>query len=365
MITDLDTGGAERALVNLVTRLDRTRWQPSVICLDKPSDLNAPLVEAGIEVVNLCVDRRRPLQAIFKLAREFRRLRPQLVQSFLFHANLASRLAAVFAGRPPVVCGIRVAEREKAWHLKLDRWTNFLTVGSVCVSEGVKRFSETNGGLPAAKLVVIPNGIDTATYDQSVKLKRDDLGLADSDVVALFVGRLTRQKDVSTLLKASAEVARVDPRFHLVIVGDGPDRAMTEEQACGLFDLTGRVHWLGRRGDIPELLALSDYLVLPSLWEGMPNVVLEAMAARRAVVATNVEGSDELVIPGETGWLVPAGDASALVNAMREACNRENSHTRGVAGRERIEKMFTMDRVVEAYEAVWTRLVNGGKVNGR
>ncbi len=122
--------------------------------------------------------------------------------------------------------------------------------------------------------------------------------------------------------------------------------------------LVGRIHRLGRRDDVPGLLRAADILVLPSLWEGMPNVVLEAMAARLAVVATDVEGTEDLVLPGRTGWLVPPRDVEALAEALLQAAaNPLQTRRRGAAGRARVESQFRMDRIVRDYENLWSRVL--------
>jgi glycosyltransferase involved in cell wall biosynthesis len=353
VITDLDVGGAERALVALATGLDRGRWDPSVVCLDKEGALAAPLRASGIETACLSADRRRPLQAVGRLVGALRRFHPELVQSFLFHANIASRLAAPMAGRPWVVGGFRVAERRSRWHLGLDRLTSRLALGSVCVSKGVMRHARDSGRISPERLIVIPNAVDPAPFDLAKPADRTALGVPDDATLALFVGRLDGQKGVAVLLDAVPKVVQADPGWHLLLVGDGPGRdAVT--RAVASPELAGRVRWLGRSDDVPSLLKAADLLVLPSLWEGMPNVVLEAMAARRAVVATAVEGTEDLVVPGETGWLVPPGNADALAAALiRAASDRDRLRRFGEAGRTRVESLFTPAPVVEDYERLW------------
>jgi starch synthase (maltosyl-transferring) len=175
------------------------------------------------------------------------------------------------------------------------------------------------------------------------------------------VGRIDRQKGVSVLLDALEEVEEVQPQLHLVVAGDGPELDGLQVRAGQSYGLAGRVHWLGRRDDVPALLAAADFLVLPSLWEGMPNVVLEAMAARRAVVATLVEGSEELVVskgPDRTGWLVAPGDAFQLATALRQVVEqRDRLRALGEAGRARVEAQFDQRRVIAAYQYLWAGIL--------
>jgi starch synthase (maltosyl-transferring) len=354
VITELEIGGAERALVSLATGLDRGRWSPTVIALGPDAALARPLREAGIPVACLGLSPRRPLRAIRRLAAALRASRPCLIQSFLFHANVLARVVARRAGDPPVLAGIRVAEHGKAWHRALERWTFSLGAGAVCVSEGVRKFSVEMGRLPADSLVVIPNGVDVATFDRSPVIDRGSLAVPDGAHLALFVGRLDVQKGVADLVRAAGIVAAERPDWYLAIAGDGPERDSLHALAKEIPCLPGRIRWLGHRDDIPSLLKAADLLVLPSRWEGMPNVVLEAMAARRPVVATAVEGTAELVVPGQTGWLVRPGDSTALAGALLDAAtDRARLRRFGEAARARVEAAFTCDGAVAAYEALW------------
>ncbi len=360
VITDLDVGGAERALVALATRLDRRRWNPSVFCLGPEGKLVEPLRNAGIETTCLAVNRRRPLQAVRLLARALRLQRPELVQSFLFHANVASRLASLWTGRPRpwLLGGLRVAEHEKRWHLTLDRMTASLSSGSVCVSRGVERFTREVGRWPADRLTVIPNGIDPGPIDLAPVADRSALGVPAGAHLALFVGRIELQKGLPVLLDAAEFVAWKRPDWHLVLAGDGPDRADFMRWTTSTPELARRVHWLGFRDDVPSLLKAADVLVLPSLWEGMPNVVLEAFAARRAVLATAVEGTEELIESGQNGWLVPPGEVNSLADALLEAAaDPERTRRYGLAGRAKIEAEFTLAKVVRKYERLWARVL--------
>jgi starch synthase (maltosyl-transferring) len=357
-ITDLNVGGAEQMLVALATQLDRRRWRPSVICLDHAGPLAAALRSADVAVECLGASPRRPLQALTRLAQSFRRQAPWLVQSFLFHANVATRLAAPLAGVPWVVGGLRVAERRKRWHRWLDRLTAHLAAGSVCVSRGVERFSREVVGLSSNRLIVIPNGVDPAPFDQAQPLPRSALGIPPGADLALSISRLDVQKGLANLLAAAEWVITRRPAWHLVLVGDGPERPWLLAQLAARPALAERIHWLGRRDDVPTLLAAADVLVLASLWEGMPNVVLEAMAARRPVVATAVEGSEDLVVPGRTGWLVAPGDPEALGQALLEAALDPQRRDRfGAAGRARVEAEFSLERMVLAYQRLWAGLL--------
>jgi glycosyltransferase involved in cell wall biosynthesis len=358
VITDLNIGGAERALVSLATHVDRHRWQPVVFCLDKPGPLVDVLHRSNVPCECLNVQHRNPVHAISRLARGLRRFKPSLVQSFMFHANLAARLAGVWASFPWLVGGLRVAERQKSWHLILDRLTAGLSTGSVCVSQGVLRFSLETARLNPAKLVVIPNGIDTAPFATASSLPRNALGVPDDAHLALCVGRLDRQKGLPDLLTAAECLIAKRPDWHLALAGDGPCRDWLLTEIANRPVLSKNVHWLGQRDDIPKILKSADVLVQSSLWEGMPNSVLEAMAAGLAVISTRVEGAEDLVVPGQTGWLVPPSDSSALYGALLEAMESPDRLTRyGRAGQLRAESQFSMRTTIAAYEDLWAAVL--------
>jgi glycosyltransferase involved in cell wall biosynthesis len=358
VITDLDAGGAERSMAMLATRLEPRRWRPGVFCLGASGQLVDVVRRADVSCECLGAHRRNPVQAIARLACTLRRFRPQLVQSFMFHANLAARLAAPWAGCPWVVGGLRVAEHQRRWHLIVDRLTAPLAIGSVCVSRGVLRFSREVAGLNPARLTVIPNGIDPRPSDSVVALPRAAIGVPDDAHLALYVGRLDPQKGLPDLLDAAKRVTLQRPDWHLAIAGDGPSRDWLIEQLAEHARLGEKTHWLGRRDDVPRLLKTADVLVHASLWEGMPNVVLEAMAARRPVIGTAVEGTEDLVVPGQTGWLVPPRDPEALSRALIEAAESpERCRRYGEAGRCRVEQEFSIETTVAAYERLWAGIL--------
>jgi starch synthase (maltosyl-transferring) len=179
---------------------------------------------------------------------------------------------------------LRVAERKKAWHLAMDRLTAPLALGSVCVSEGVMRFSRDVGGLDPARLTVIPNGIDAKVFDAAAPVLRTSIGVPENAHLAVWIGRLDPQKGLPELMRAALEVTALRPDWYLALAGEGPRRGWLLDQLATHPRLREKVRCLGQRDDVPGLLKSANVLVHTSLWEGMPNVVLEAMAARRPVI---------------------------------------------------------------------------------
>lgn len=362
-ITDLDVGGAERCLVDLATRLDRDRFDLVVYCLGpRPAsevESCVPALEsAGIEVC--CLDGRSNWQAARLIGRMTRRLteqRPALLQSFLFHANLAGRIAARRAGVRRVVSGIRVAERHSRWHLWADRLTTGWVDRYVCVSEAVAQFTAEQGRIPLKKLVVIPNGIDLSKYPATAPARHESLGIPAGRRLVTYVGRLERQKGVGWLLETAPTWLSQVPDCDILLVGKGPERPRLETLGAEL-GIAERVHFLGWRPDVAEILAASVALVLPSLWEGMPNVVLQAMASGLPVVATDVEGVKELLGPEAQFQTVAYGDSVGLGQSLVRVLSRpDESRQLGRRNRVRVEVEFTLRRMVAAYEELWLSLL--------
>ena len=217
-----------------------------------------------------------------------------------------------------ILSGLRVAERAKRWHLWLDRWTNRLVRWNVCVSEGVRQFSARAGGLAEDKLCVIPNGVDAERFATARPADLGPFGIPPGAWTAVTVGRLWAQKGHADLVQAVAPLLRETPRLHLLIVGEGPERGQLT-QLVTAQRITSQVHLPGWQGEVPGILRSCQLFVLPSRWEGMPNVLLEALAAGLPVVATDVEGVRELLGGGEAENLVPPGDLEALSMAIKRA----------------------------------------------
>jgi len=357
-ITDLDPGGAERALVQLVLRLDRSRWNPVVFCLSKPGTLVADLEKAGIPVECLGAGSIGNVSIVPRLVRRLRRVRPEILQTFLFHANIVGRIAGRLAGVPVIVSGIRVAERRSRFRLWLDRITERLVTRHVCVSGAVADFSIKRGRLSAEKIVVIPNGVDVERFKSALPADLSQYGIPPGGRTLLFVGRLDPQKGPRLLLRAVKGLLPVHRNLHLLMVGDGP-LATDLKEWVRAQQLEQQIHFAGWRPDVPSLLKACDALVLPSRWEGMPNVVLEAMAAGRPVVATRVEGVSELVTDRETGLLVEPGSIEALAGGIALLLAEPDlGKTAGIAAQHTAETRFTADIVASAYADLYATLLD-------
>ena len=357
-ITELDIGGAERVLWSLSVALARKGHTVEVACLTGRGKVGEWLERDGITVHYLNAKVSRPWSLSGPLRRVVREFRPDILHNFLFHANLLGRYVGWRERVPAVVCAVRVEDVERPWRLWADGWTQRMMHAETCVSESARQFTHRRSGIPLEKLVAVPNAIDVARFDLAPGAFRSELGLAEGVPLIATVGRLERQKGMALLLDSTASVLKDHPEARLVLVGDGPDETILKAQAEKL-GIQGSAHFLGWRPDVPQILVDADVFVLASRWEGMPNVVLEAMAARRPVVATTVGGVPELVVQGETGLLVRPDDAAGLSESIaRVLADPERSRGMGEAGRRRAEDEFSPDRMVRRYEELYERLLS-------
>jgi glycosyltransferase involved in cell wall biosynthesis len=359
-ITELDPGGAERALVRIVCGLNRQRWSPHVYCLAHRGPLADELEAAGIPVTCLGARSGADVMVVLRLASVLRRFRPDIVQTFMFHGNMVGRLAAWWARVPVVVAGVRVVEPDARWRMRLDRWTNRLVSHTVCVSHAVADRYHTMG-FRHDQSTVVSNGVDVERFAQASAADLREFGIPADAQRVIFVGRLHPQKGWRHLLAAFSQVNREFPegaKPHLLIAGDGPERALVVSEISRL-GLNERVHLAGWQRDVAPLLRAADVFVLSSLWEGMPNVLLEAMAAGLPCVATSVEGVAELIIPGETGRLVAPGDEPALAAEISALLTDREAATRlAAAGQAHVRQRFTWEQTVRGFESVWRRMLD-------
>ncbi len=211
--------------------------------------------------------------------------------------------------------------------------------------------------IPRAKIETIPNGIDGSVFDIRIdrEAKRRELGIpADATVLGIGV-RLSAQKGLTYLVQALPEVVGRFPRVVLVIAGEGPLEQDLRNEAEGL-GLGGRVKFIGPRVDVPELLQVFDLYVLPSLWEGLPMVLLEAMAAGCPIVATGVGGVPSAIEDGVNGLLVPPRDPAALAHAIVRVLGDETLRRRmGQAGKQVFGERFSAEKMTRRYEQLYRR----------
>ena len=348
-----DFGGAEVALLTLLEGLDRRRWNP-VLFHHENSGVRRLLDGARrLDVRTRPVPRGGGARNVWNLARLVRSER-----AAVFHAHLPWALrctpglvAAALAGAPAVIATQQLYEGITSSRRILRQWLVGLGVDRyIAVSEEMARKLSATRLFPKRKIEIIRNSVDLRRFStERGDGLRKDLGIDSNRPIVLTLARLDPQKGLYELLDAAVRV----PSAIFVVAGEGPERERLENRARSL-GISGRVHFLGHREDVPELLAASDVFVLPSLFEGLPLSVLEAMAAGKPVIATAIGGTREAVRDGETGLLVPPHDAAALADAIRSVSSDPPLAARlGAAGQERARREFSAERMVRQVEQLY------------
>ncbi|NMM53568.1 glycosyltransferase [Paenibacillus aquistagni] len=362
-ISGLYMGGAEMMLYHTAKHLDAEKYRTVVISLLPGGKVADMLHHDQVEVYSLTVKHKWQLPFRFiKLLMYLRKLQPDIIHSYMFHADIIGRFIGKLLNIPVVISSIRnehIGGRHREWLLRLtDRLTDCVTV--VCKKAG--QVQADRGTIREEKMKVIYNGIDLSRFTPISMSRREDIrsqwGVGRTDLVFICVGRLDPQKNHRMLLSAFHKLAMLHEQAKLVLVGDGQLRGELEREVREL-ELEKQVEFMGVCTNVQELLQAADVFVLASKWEGLPNVVLEAMAAGTPAIATSVGGTPEVVIDQETGLLVESEDEYGLLQAMKVMIEI------GDAGRqmfrehakERVHEHFTIAQTIANTESLYEELL--------
>lgn len=375
----LKGGGTEIQVLTLCTVLITEGYRVTVCCYYEFDQSIVELFQqTGAETVLLGLNRSNgrfgpsKIYELFrKLSQTFQKYHPDVVHVQYLAPGLIPIIAARLAGVPTVFATVHIAG-SIAYGLKekfLLRLASRFCTAFFCISRGVEDFWFGNNEVfdpknpnRKRKHFTIYNSIDSDNIERIVDsvdcetLKRS-VEIRDKKVVGI-VGRLAPQKGHVILLDAMAEIIRENPNVMLVAIGDGPDRGKLEDRAMEL-GITGHIQWMGamKPEDLYQLYGIMDVFVMPSLYEGFGLAAAEAMAAGLPVVGTKVDGLSEIIEDGVTGYLLPAGDSHQLARALiRSLSNAEKRKTMGQRGKDRVRKLFSVQRFSNSIIAAYHEL---------
>lgn len=365
-IDTMRTGGTELNAVRTAERIDRQRFAISVVCIGDPEGpLRARYEAIGVQVVPF------PIASLYapstgrqllRLASYLRAERADIVHSHDVYSSIFTTAAGRVAGVPTVISSRRflVSPNRSRQLVAVSRVTYRMSHRVLTNSSAVGRHLVAAEGVPADRVFVLPNFVDDEFFDPITgsdrARMRAELGVPAGATLVGVVARLEAIKDHETLLRALARLAPGRPTLHLALVGEGSRRAALEALAASL-GVADRVHFTGLRPHSPNLHHLFDLSALTSTSEGFPNSVVEAMAARRAVVATAVGGNVDAVDDGVTGLLAPSGDDAAIAERLARLVDDPSLRERmGDAGLERAQREFRASRVMAMLEETYERL---------
>ena len=348
---------------SLAREHDRERFSMGFCTVAPPEPMPHFPWEQVSPVDSLTVKGRRAMVLpVARLGSMLKKRRAALVHAHFFYPTAIGLIAARYAGLPMVFTRHHSDHNSrlgKRWHTRIDaacgRWCDHV----IAVSEATKRIMVEDEGVPPHKVSVVYNGMNPLPppSEEAVARTRVELGLDAADHVCLVLARLHEEKGHRVLLEALPALSARVGRVKVLVAGEGPHRAALEQEVAAR-GLGSTVHFLGRRSDVPALLLVSDVLVLPSFAESFGFVLLEAMSLGRPIVATDVGGIPELVTEGETGLLVPPGDAAALADRLARVLSDSGLAARlGAAGPERTAQ-FSFGRMMRGYEDVYARTLH-------
>ena len=365
LITSLERGGAENHLLALLTHADRAAFEVETAVLCGDGELVPLFRKAGIKVHLLGARSRFDPFALGRLVALLREGGFDIVHSHLFRADIYAGLAVAQLGeqRP-----LLVSTRHNDDRFFLNPFVgivHYLVSARqdliIAISDHIARFTVSRGVRHPGRVRRVYHGLEppvTRALERAGQRIRAELGVGPDELLVGNVGRLALQKGQRHLIAAMPLLLERVPFAHVVIAGGGDLEEYLRDLASEV-GVADRVHVLGPRKDVPALMHAIDVFAMPSIWEGFGLVLLEAMAAGRPIVASRVATIPEVVVDGETGLLVPAGDPVALADAMAQLAHDPALARRlGEAGRERLRQHFSIEKMVGDTELLYRELID-------
>jgi glycosyltransferase involved in cell wall biosynthesis len=352
-------GGAEEMVLNLVRRLPH-RFEPAVVCIHHAGPIGDEIQRTGVPftVLGLNPGISRPLD-VLRLRDFLHASQATIVHTFLLTGSLYGRFAAMMAGVPVVIgTEVNIYEHKRASHARVERWLMRGTDAVIASAESVKNFYITQVAADPAKVEVIYNAVDWSQLETTMSRDqfRDSVGIPRDVVLVGIIARLTRQKAHRVLFDALAQHPGLQ-RLHLVVVGDGELRDELRQRVESL-GIQPRVHFVGARRDLGNILGSVDLFAMPSLWEGLPLSLVLAMGAGLPVVATRVAGIPEVVQDNVSGFLVSPDNSVELGDALaRVAADPALRRSAGEAARAYVRPRFGVDQYVSSITDLYDRLL--------
>lgn len=353
ILSNPSIGGIEGMLSEVVPRVNSARCDMRVVNMRTESMAYEIWDRAGVRYYKLRTPGKLLVGSVFGLARLLRREKPDIVEIYGLRANLIGRLAAKIAGVPVVLTGVLSTDDWRKWyHVWLDRATAWAVKGWIPNAQTCKKILIEREKHPADRINVIYDGIDVSYWTKKTDAStsstvRGRWGYNRDNIVFTTVANLRAEKGIQFLIEAIPTVLQKHPNARFLLVGSDWMGGVLQDR-CKRLGIEHVVTFAGFRRDIRDIYEASDVAVLPSLDEGLPICLIEAMSMELPIIATAVSGVPELVVDGTTGFLVPSGDSEKLAEAIINVL--ENTKLRkqmGQAARDRVCKVFTIERMIK------------------
>lgn len=351
LIQSLDSGGCENMLLRTLPEMKG--FDHILITLAQPGELAPRFAELGFTVVNIGLASPFDRAGLRRLVAEILKVRSRLIMTYLFHADMIGRLYLQKHLRVPIIPFLRTTYNDRAYWLPrlMERLTKGRVAKYFANSEAVKQYYRKRLGVPASSIIVVPNGLDLAVFERADGASvRTELGILKNSLVVSCVANLSANKGHRYLLEAFEDFYGTHPKSYLILIGQGPELTHLKQQLAA-YRSRGHVFFLGRRHDIANILKTSDIFVLPTLFEGMSNAILEAMAAGLAVITTDIPENRAIIDNNENGVLVEPGEARPIRQALKDlASNKNKREALGKAAKQTIAERFTLRAAATLWE---------------
>ncbi len=368
VIDNLEFGGGERVFAQIINGLSSERYE-TFLASNPSEELYQSITNKEVHCIPLDFSKRINLSLFIKLTKIIKDERIDIVHCQGGRSNFYARVATKLSGSAKYIStiatpveGYNVSFFRKIFYCFLDRFTERFVDQFIVVSDILKKRMIIEHKIPPEKVAKIYNGIEIHHYspneehEHSNKI-RNEFNLNTNVIIVGAIGRLVWEKGFEYLIKCLRDVLKEQTEVKAMFVGDGPLRKNLEVLSSQL-GIEDKTIFAGFRSDIKEILSAIDILVIPSLLEGFPMVTLEAMAMAKPIIATHIGGITEQISDGVEGVLVPPRDADALAKAIKKVIeNKELAHSLGSAARKRVEKEFTVEKMIIETEKVYQSLI--------
>ena len=363
VITGLHTGGAEIRLQDLLSRLDREKFDPVIVSIIPIGKIGKEIVNRGDKVIFLNMKRKLGfLFVFFRFLRIIKKEKPDIIHSHLFHANILARLAKIFNRKIKIISSIRnenIGGKNREIFLRM---TDSLSDITNTISENVTQKMIEKKVAPANRIITVYNGIDVNKFypnrEKGEEIKKN-LKIEKRLPILISVGRLSRAKGYYYLIESIEKLKQKYPDVVLLILGEGKEKDKLEKQ-IEQKGLKNNIFLLGNKDNVCDYLNSADLFVSSSIWEGLPTVILEAMACNLPVVATRVGGVEEIMRNNNSKFLAKPGEVEDLFDKINLFLSLSKDEKEEIVknNRKLVEKEFSLDRMAREYTNVYNKLIH-------
>jgi glycosyltransferase involved in cell wall biosynthesis len=347
LITGLEIGGTEMMLLKTLPKM-QDNFDNRICCIRGRGPMGKRLENAGIPVYYLDLKNIFDLEAILRFKKIIREFEPKILVTYLIHADIFGRFFGKLFGIKKIICSVRVKLIQAKYLplLFLNALTSPLVTHYHFNSRTAANMYRKFFFLPRKKITIIPNGIEIEKYNIQIdKLKKKkDLGLPEDKIIIGCVAKLRKQKGHKYLIEAFGKISKQEDNLILLLIGDGEERKNIEKQIEKL-NIRDRVYLLGNRNDIPEILQIIDVFVLPTLFEGMSNALMEAMVAGKPIITTDIPENRELINDNVSGILIPTKDPLSIAkNILKLTANKLQAQNIAANTKKEMMEHFSLEK---------------------